>query len=164
MTARKDGLPRSDCKIAGHRVFVAEMMYLMGYTLEDIADFFDMKSTGALHGILKRHGVKMRRHGHYPGAKHPLWKGGRRVDDHGYVLVWCPDHPRSRKSYVKEHVLVFEEKIGRFLDPDEIVHHEDENPKNNNISNLRLFANNIEHNRYHALKRLRNSNGQFIST
>src|SRR3990167_9293837 len=27
------------------------------------------------------------------GAKNPRWKGGRRVDKSGYILIWKPDHP-----------------------------------------------------------------------
>jgi hypothetical protein len=38
------------------------------------------------------------------GLKGPAatnWKGGRRVDHRGYVLIWCPDHPaRANTSIV----------------------------------------------------------------
>jgi hypothetical protein len=38
-----------------------------------------------------------------------------------------------------------EERLGRYLRPEEVVHHIDNNPANNDISNLQLFANNTEH-------------------
>lgn len=85
------------------------------------------------------------------GARHPLWKGGRRLDKHGYVLVHLPTHPRSNSSgYVREHRLVMERHLGRFLEPQEVVHHIDGNPSNNRIENLHLYANNCEHMRAEA--------------
>jgi hypothetical protein len=38
-----------------------------------------------------------------------------------------------------------EEAIGRYLLPQEVVHHKDGNKQNNELSNLVLFANNGEH-------------------
>ena len=58
------------------------------------------------------------------------------------------------KTYSQHtHRIVMEEKIGRKLLPGEIVHHEDENKRNNNPDNLILFASQAEHARYHALKK-----------
>ncbi len=45
---------------------------------------------------------------------------------------------------------VAEKKIGRPLEEDEVVHHEDENRHNNDPSNLRVFASQGDHLRYHA--------------
>jgi hypothetical protein len=35
----------------------------------------------------------------------------------GYVMVWAPEHPRSRNNarYVFEHILVMEKTLGRYL-------------------------------------------------
>ena len=69
------------------------------------------------------------------------WKGGRIVDKDGYLLIYSPDHPyRNRHKYVREHRLVIENNIGRFLAPFEIVHHIDGNKKNNNVDNLLLLT------------------------
>jgi hypothetical protein len=52
-----------------------------------------------------------------------------------------PDHPaRMSRGYVLQHRLVMEDKLGRFLTPDEVVHHVDRNPRNNHIDNLELHT------------------------
>lgn len=54
-----------------------------------------------------------------------------------YTAVFCPDHPRAWSTgYVYEHDLVMELSIGRFLLPDEVVHHRD--GPSNDIGNLEL--------------------------
>jgi hypothetical protein len=75
-----------------------------------------------------------------------FWRGGRIVDSDGYVLVHVPAHPHTNHSgYVREHRLVMEQHLGRYLSPEEVVDHRDNDPSNNALSNLRLFANNAEH-------------------
>jgi len=81
-----------------------------------------------------------------PGERNRHWQGGRIVDDDGYVLVHRPDHPFATKAgYMREHRLVMEAHLGRYLDPSEVVHHADKNPQNNAPSNLKLYATNAEH-------------------
>lgn len=84
------------------------------------------------------------------------WKGGKIIQN-GYVCILCPDHPRakSKKGYIAEHILVMEKKIGRYLNPREIVHHIDENKLNNNPNNLKLFKNKQEHFKFHGRLRKR---------
>lgn len=48
----------------------------------------------------------------------------RRINSQGYVTVYRPDHPRAYASgQVLEHRVVMEEKLGRFLEAWETVHH-----------------------------------------
>lgn len=83
----------------------------------------------------------------------PTWKGGRKIRRDGYVLVVAPEghpypadtHEASNLAYILEHRLVMEKHLGRYLDPEEVVHHKDKNPSNNSLDNLELFANQEEH-------------------
>lgn len=98
-------------------------------------------------------GLKTQRTGPRAGPGHPRWRGGRIVDRHGYILVYCPGHPFARnqggrRRYVAEHRLVMEQHLGRYLLPEEVVHHRDGNPANNVPENLELFASNADHLRH----------------
>ena len=57
----------------------------------------------------------------------------------GYVYAKAPYHPFcNSRGYVREHRLVYENSIGRYLTRDEIIHHIDVNRSNNELSNLEL--------------------------
>jgi len=57
------------------------------------------------------------------GEFSPHWKGGRRIV-RGYVYLLKRGHPYADKNgYVKEHVLVLEQKLGHPLKANEIPHH-----------------------------------------
>lgn len=72
-------------------------------------------------------------------------------EENGYIAVLAPDHPHAQsKGYVYQHRLVMEKHIGRYLTPEEVVHHIDFDRKNNSIDNLMLFENDVEHHRHHA--------------
>lgn len=81
------------------------------------------------------------------GKNNPAWKGGRYIEpDKGYVMVLKRDHPRARANgYVLEHILVAEKMLGRPLTETEEVHHKDLNRANNDPSNLKVYANHLEH-------------------
>lgn len=75
------------------------------------------------------------------GPDHPSWKGGKIKDSHGYTLVYVPHDPRANCGrYMKEHIIVMEEKLGRNLFPNENVHHKNGNRSDNRIENLELWV------------------------
>jgi endogenous inhibitor of DNA gyrase (YacG/DUF329 family) len=85
--------------------------------------------------------------------KHPMWKGGRIIDYWGYSFILSPNHPfRNNKGYVREHRLVMEKHIGRYLNPLEVVHHINEIRNDNRIENLMLLSGRKEHAIFHDKK------------
>jgi len=88
------------------------------------------------------------------GARHNLWKGGRYIDNGGYVYIYMPNHPNSNsKHYIYEHVSVMEKRIGRFLIDKEEIHHINEIKTDNRIENLFLCKNHSEHlKQFHKIK------------
>lgn len=60
------------------------------------------------------------------GKNNPKWKGGI-TKVRGYVFILKPEHPAAIGiGYVKRARLVAEKKLGRYLYPGEITHHENE--------------------------------------
>lgn len=88
------------------------------------------------------------------GIAHPRFKGKIAYGTKGgYWAVLSPHHPYADgKGYVMEHRLIMEKHFGRFLKPEEVIHHVDENPRNNVIENLRLMAKK-DHDQLHSISR-----------
>lgn len=85
------------------------------------------------------------------GGDHNRWKSGKTKHPQGYILVFCPGHPRAyRDRYVFEHILVMEKFLGRYLEKHEIVHHKNEDKTDNRLDNLEL-TNRENHSRHHRL-------------
>jgi hypothetical protein len=85
------------------------------------------------------------------GPLSPRWNGGRKYHNSGYYIIRVPDnhpHPTATEhgaKYILEHRYVMEQHLGRYLDPQEVVHHKDGNKLNNAIENLQLFKSQGEH-------------------
>lgn len=69
----------------------------------------------------------------------PNWD--RRVSCGKYYAIYCADHPRAwTTGFIYEHTLFMECMLGRFLERYEVVHHDDEDKRNNEPSNLVLHT------------------------
>jgi hypothetical protein len=80
-----------------------------------------------------------------PGHNY-FWQGGYAVDEAGYILVKTPGHPNATAGgYVRQHRLVMERALGRYLTPEEVVDHKNRDTSDNDPSNLQLFASNADH-------------------
>ncbi len=80
---------------------------------------------------------------------HPGWKGGKYINDSGYILKLHKNHPSGlKKPYLREHRLVLEAHLGRTLNKDEIVHHLNGDKTDNRVENLQIVTRS-EHIRIH---------------
>ncbi len=78
------------------------------------------------------------------------WKGGRMKHGDGYILLYRPNHPFcDSHSYVFEHRLVMEKKLGRYLKPCERSHHRNQIKDDNRPKNLKYFPNESKHVSFH---------------
>jgi len=79
--------------------------------------------------------------------------GGIYIDTYGYRRIKNRNHFYcDNQGYVLEHRLSMEKQLGRYLLPEEIIHHKNGIKTDNRINNIKLFTNNGFHRRYHNLK------------
>ncbi len=131
-----------------HRIAVdtalVRQMYEDGQTCQEIADSIGV-SNEKIRSELARLGVA-RRMGKADREKNTFWRGGLSVDKAGYILEHAPEHPNAtRGGYVRQHRLVMERHLGRYLLRSEVVDHLNGDTSDNRIENLQLFASNAEH-------------------
>lgn len=75
------------------------------------------------------------------GEENHNWKGGRLKTSQGYILIHNPTHPNCNPNgYVREHRLVMEKILGRYLDSSEEVHHKNGVRDDNSPDNLELWC------------------------
>ena len=118
---------------------------------------------GSIDRRLGLMGLRTGRTGPRSGKDHPEWKGGRVMDKHGYVEIFVPMHPLSKKDgRVFEHRLLTEIVLNRYLTRIEVVHHKDDHPRHNWPENLELFACNADHLRHELIGRYGDSHRWLI--
>ena len=80
-----------------------------------------------------------------------MWKGGRcKCNTFGYVFIKNRNHPFcNQQGYVREHRLVVEKYLGRYLTKEESVHHINEIKDDNRIENFIVFTSDGYHRVFH---------------
>jgi len=108
---------------------------------------------------LKKFGIPIRTNSESKiGKRNHQWKGGETIDQEGRVLVRKPSHPHVRKNgYVFRSHIVMEKILGRYLKPEEVVHHKNKILDDDRPENLELFISKSEHISFHFQQR-RNKN------
>ncbi len=131
---------------------------------------------GKKHSLKTRKKWSIKRKGCIPWNKNKkgyMFKHAKHrfADKSGYILIRTANHPHNdRFGYVREHRLVMEKHLGRYLKPEEVVHHKGikfpigsiENIQDDRPENLQLFVNNSKHIKFHFSKRCRNAIGQLL--
>lgn len=79
----------------------------------------------------------------------------------GYILIYNLNHPKKdSQGYIKRSRLVMEKHLRRYLNSEERIHHKGTqypigsiaNKQDDRIENLKLFANESEHQKFHKPK------------
>lgn len=139
------GLPR---ELRVKRLNDAMMIALLesGLTQKETAERLGFEKSAIERRVAKL-GLETARTGPRAGSGHrQKWAGGKILDRHGYAEVWVPLHPQcSHSAYVREHRLLMEVLLDRYLDPVEQIHHIDGCRWHNWPSNLQLFPDNASH-------------------
>lgn len=82
------------------------------------------------------------------------WKGGKTKTRNRW-LIYKPEHPfASKKKYILQYRLIMEQKLGRYLNPEEVVHHINGKKDDDRLENLYLFPNQSSHMNYERNLRL----------
>lgn len=97
----------------------------------------DKKHKG--RGLCQGHLVQVKR-GQELKALRPINNTGRRITGDGYVELFLPTYPFSKKDgYILEHRYVMELQLGRPLAKHENVHHKNGVRNDNRLENLELW-------------------------
>src|SRR3990167_2092385 len=91
---------------------------------KEIAEMTGMSQKHIQKLILRYNLPRLKRGDASQMEKNHFWKGGKTVDKTGYILIKNNNHPYCNSGgYVREHRLVMELHLDRYLLPTEVVHH-----------------------------------------
>ena len=101
--------------------------YMSGENSIELAKRYNTSGL-TIRRVLERNGIEIKRR-----------YVGRTKTQAGYIMVKCKDHPYADgKGYVREHRLVMEKHLGRYLAENEEVHHINGVKDDNRLENLQL--------------------------
>jgi len=129
----------------------AQKVYWEGGTLRQVAKVFCV-DRNTVQSRFKKFKIPIKSMSE--GKKHCYRNGGRYLDTKGYIYVLKPDHPNTTKSgYIREHVFIASQVLGKPLPEGVVVHHHNEIPSYNKNSNLVICENDIYHRYLHVRMR-----------
>ena len=115
-------------------------LYLQGAGQKELAELFQVDKKTICRSLRRTNTSTIGRKG-LQGEKNPAWKGGKVIDGGRYILIHQPNHPHANSGgYIREHRLVIEKVLGRYLSRKEVVHHKNGNRMDNRLENLILFS------------------------
>lgn len=118
-----------------------------------LSKFRKGKKWEELVGVETAEIMRKKRSKAWSGRNNPHWRGGRYINIKGYVFVFKPDHPFADcRGYVQRSRIVMEKHLGRYLNPEEIVHHKNAIKGDDRIENFKLFPNKSKHTKHHRPK------------
>ena len=108
------------------------LYYEENMTQQEVGDYFGV-SQKTVFKFMRRNDLPARvaAKRYQRGEQNSAWKGGKRINDQGYVEIYMPEYQHTRANgYVREHIYVAEKVLGRQLKfysvgdgRNEVVHH-----------------------------------------
>lgn len=125
---------------AGYRFRKGGQQYVAWECICDCGGTIVVHKDSLLRGRTKSCGC-LRKENARTSGKLSSKPGNTYKDADGYIRLKMRDHPAvSKTGYIAEHRLVMEKHIGRYLYPEETVHHKNGVRDDNRLENLELWT------------------------